>query len=152
MGYRTRSIIAFCLAIAAIIVISGAALAQEPTPAPSPYNFEPYDYPREPGNLLPDFGQIWVINIMISTALTVFSLLDDYNVLGIFTVILLALGVLWWLYHFVTEQPRSDAIQLSATLDSLGDITDEAALNKAARLTRKASSFERAMRRGNPFR
>ena len=152
MGYRTRFVTSLLVAIMTTIVISGVTSAQEPTPPPSPYEFQPYDYDREPGNLLPDFGQIWVINIVISTALTVFTLLDDYNVLGIFVVILLALGVLWWLYHFVTDQPRSDAVQLSATLDSLGNITDEAALNKAARITRKARAFERSMRRGNPFR
>lgn len=150
MGYRTRAIIA----IALFLLWAAPALAQAPTPtpAPSPYEFQPYDYPRDPGTLLPDFGQIWVINIVISTALTVFSLLDDYNVLGIFTVLLLGAGVMWWLYHFVTDQPRSDAIELSATLDSLGDLTEEAALNKAARATRKAVSFEKAMKRGNPFK
>ena len=148
MGYRTR----FVIILALFLFQAAPALAQEPTPPPSPYNFEPYDYPRDPGTLLPDFGQIWVIDIVISTALTVFTLLDDYNILGILTVLLLAAGVVWWLYHFVTEQPRSDVLQLSNTLDSLGDLTDEADLNRAARLTRKATGFERAMKRGNPFK
>lgn len=72
-----------------------------------PFSFEIIDYSGYGGPSLPsiDFSTIAFINQAGSIAVTIFSLLDQYYVLGIFVVILAGLGVIFWLWTTVSGQP-----------------------------------------------
>jgi hypothetical protein len=109
------------LALLLIVTLPAVALAQGPADEPeTPYHFEPIEIP-EPEHQIPiDIANVDFINQVGSYALTVFTLLDKYNVLGIFVVILVGLSALWWLYSFVTDKPVTSVLNLSGGLD-LGD-------------------------------
>lgn len=83
-----------------------------------PYNFTPRPIIEPPNELPINFVNVDFINNVGSYALTVFTILDQYQVLAIFVVIMLALSALWWLYTFVTGKPaRADTLELSSGLD-----------------------------------
>lgn len=115
-----------------------------------PYNFEPFDFSQPTYQVIPDIGA-WFINLMGSTAVTALALFDAIGFLPILVVLLLAAAAVWYLYHFVTDQPRSDTLQLSNTLQSLGDATGEESLQRAGRISRKIARAGKSFR-GNPFR
>jgi len=124
------------------------ALAQSPPATPDlPYHFEPVDFDPNaapalplPSVYTPDF-----INALGSYALTVFAMFDQWNVLGIFVVIMLGLSALWWLHSFVTDRPNSTALDLSGALDTADALgTDD---------TREATQVARyVMREQKKFR
>lgn len=116
-----------------------------------PYNFTPFDFSQPSVQVIPDIG-LTFINLMGSTAVTVMALFDEVGFLPILVVLLLAGAALWYLYHFVTEQPRSETIQLSGGLDTLGDATDSPYMRQAAKISRNAAKFGRKFSNKNPFR
>jgi hypothetical protein len=107
------------------LALAAPALAQEPPPD-LPYHFEPIEIPppehEVPINITgPDF-----INLIGSYALTLFTLLDQYQVLGIFVVIMLGLSALWWLWSFVTDRPvPADTMDVTGGLDIAEDMADD---------------------------
>lgn len=116
----------FTAAVVLFFALAAPALAAEPmelsyTTAQTitlPYNFEPRPIIEPPNELPINFIDVEFINNVGSYALTVFTILDQYQVLAIFVVIMLALSALWWLYTFVTGKPvRADTLELSSGLD-----------------------------------
>lgn len=87
----------------------GLALAQQPKATPdTPYHFDPVTIPDPPHDVpMANFESIEFVNDVGSYALTVLVLLDSYNVLGNFVVILVSVSAVWWVYGFVTKRrPR----------------------------------------------
>lgn len=115
-----------------------------------PYEFTPFDFQGPTYQVIPDFT-VGLINLIGSTAVTVLAMFDEIGFLPILVVLLLAGGALWWLYHYVTEQARSDTLQLSNTLQALGDATGEENLQAAGKVARKIARAGKTFR-GNPFR
>ncbi|NJN95686.1 MAG: hypothetical protein HC875_17025 [Anaerolineales bacterium] len=123
-----KYLIIFSIVISSFI-LPPSSFAQSPEPTPDldlPYHFEPVDFDENaapdlplPSVTTPDF-----INKVGSYALTVFSLLDKYQVLGIFVVIMLGLSCLWWLYSFVTDRPVLPTLNVSGGLDMADQVGD----------------------------
>lgn len=111
-----------------------------------PYDFQPFDFSQPGYQVIPDIG-VYFINLMGSTAVTVMALFDEIGFLPILVVLLLAGAALWYLYHFVTEQPRTESINLSGGLDTLGQATNNPYLRQAAKISRNAARFGRKFRR-----
>jgi len=89
--------------------------AIEVTPDTLPYTFTPYTYTTS-GHLdqLDVFQNPAFVNPMGSTALTLFSILDSQNVLGIFVVLLIGIFFLWRIFKFTTTAtPNTDGIDLN---------------------------------------
>ena len=126
---------AILIALLLTVTLPAVALAQGPGPTPeTPYNFEPIEIPDAPFHVPVDIANVDFINDVGSYALTVFTLLDKYNVLGIFVVIMVGLSVLWWLYSFVTDKPVSNYLDLTGAVDAadqLGDAYYDAAFDDA---------------------
>ncbi|GIK42355.1 MAG: hypothetical protein BroJett011_61880 [Chloroflexota bacterium] len=139
-------------ALALALALTTPALAQEPTPIPLPYHFEPVDFDENaaPELPLPSVTTPTFINALGSYALTVFSLLDKYQVLGIFVVIMLGLSALWWLYSFVTDRPVNPALNVSGGLGLAGDLNDEFVDDANWRRAIRAGQY--ALKRGKKFR
>jgi hypothetical protein len=123
-----KLITALALSLSLSLFLAFTALAQSPPATPDlPYHFEPVDFDPNaapelplPSVTTPDF-----INALGSYALTVFSLLDKYQVLGIFVVIMLGLSALWWLYSFVTDKPVNPSLDVSGALGLADNVNDE---------------------------
>jgi hypothetical protein len=80
-----------------------------------PYTCEVIDFSGSGAPALPaiDLASVGFINQVGSIAITMFSLLDQYAILGIFVLILAALGVVWWLFSVVSG--RSNNVTLNAS-------------------------------------
>ncbi len=115
-----------------------------------PYEFTPFDFSGPTYQVIPDFT-VQFINLIGSTAATVLAMFDEIGFLPILVVLLLAGAALWWLYHWVTEQTRSDTLQLSNTLQALGDATGEESLQNAGKVAQKIARAGKQFK-GNPFR
>jgi hypothetical protein len=78
-----------------------------------PYTFTVIDFSGSGAMSLPpvDFSSIAFINQAGSIAVTIFSLLDQYAILGIFVVILLGVSTIFWIHSVVTG--RSSVVQLN---------------------------------------
>jgi len=128
------------VAIILLTVFVSPAQAQQPTPAPGgggitverdselPYTFETIDYETEGtpfSSQLNLFGNANFINLMGSTALTLFSLVDTQNVLAIFVVILLAMWLLWRIYKFTTTSTPSGNVDLNVYPDGSEVVAEE---------------------------
>ncbi len=84
-----------------------------------PYNFVPYEFTSASGpELEVSFLDVGFINHIGSTALTLYGLLAEYHIFSIFMVILLAVGVLFWIWRIVTELPSNVAINASGAIDA----------------------------------
>lgn len=119
-----KKLVSFLL-IATCYLLPATAYAQGPEPTPDlPYHFEPLPITDAPHDIPINFTTPDFINAVGSYALTVFTLLDKYNVLGIFVVIMLGLGALWWLYSFVTDRPIMPKLNISGALDVANDLGD----------------------------
>lgn len=97
------------------------SLGGGPTPE-LPYHFEPLPIPEAPHQIPINFTTPDFINQVGSYALTLLVLLDQYQVLGIFVVIMLGLSALWWLYSFVTDRPILPTLNVSGGLDTATDL------------------------------
>jgi hypothetical protein len=113
----------FCLTFS--FSLPTVALAQGPAPTPDlPYHFEPLEIGPPEHEIPINFTTPEFINDVGSYALTLFTLLDQYNVLGIFVVIMVGLSALWWLYSFVTDRPIIPTLNISGGLDVADDVAD----------------------------
>jgi hypothetical protein len=90
-----------------------------------PYTFAPYSITSTTtADLDVSLGDVGFINQVGSIALTLFSILDEFRILGIFMVILLAVGAMFWLWVTVTETPAKvslnvfDAAEVGADMHS----------------------------------
>ena len=72
--------------------------------------FTPYPLVTSTHQIIPDFTSVPFVNALGSTALTLFSMLDAFSILGIIVVILLAMKVIWWLYGFITDKPVEESV------------------------------------------
>lgn len=104
MGSNTICKLIFPLLL--LLAWPGLALAQQPEPTPNtPYHFDPVTIPDAPHEVpMGNFNDVDFINSVGSYALTVLVLLDSYNVLGSFVVILVSCTAVWWVYGFVTKR------------------------------------------------
>jgi len=123
------------IAILLFFIIAVPAYAQEPTPAPGggaidieqddlPYHFEPITYTTTGGPIsghLDVFTGASFINLVGSVTLTLFSVVDRQNVLGIFVVLLLAMLVLWRIYKFTTTSTPGGSLDLSVDTTETDD-------------------------------
>jgi hypothetical protein len=113
------------IALSLSLSLSLPALAQGPEPTPDlPYHFEPLEIGDAPHDIPINFTTPDFINKVGSYALTVFTLLDKYQVLGIFVVIMLGLSALWWLYSFVTDRPVLPLLNISGAIDAYDGFDD----------------------------
>ena len=115
-----------------------------------PYEFTPFNFEGPTYQVVPDFT-VQFINLIGSTAATILAMFDAIGFLPILVVLLLAGAALWWLYHYVTDQVRSDTLQLSNTLQTLGDATGEESLQQAGKVAKKIARAGKQFK-GNPFR
>lgn len=143
------------LVFSLLLLVPGPALAAspwdiQPTAAQTttlPFEFAPLEIGSSPYQVLPDFTSISFINQMGSYALTVFSMMDKLQFLGILVVLLLAIRAVWWLYSFVTDKPVVEPINISGGLDTAADVTGEESFRDYSRATRRVARFGR-----NPYR
>lgn len=115
------------LALLLLFLTPPLIYAQEPTPAPGgggitvepdplPYTFEVIEYEENttPIANLNLFGDPYLVNLMGSTVLTLFSLVDTENVLPIIVILGLAAVLLMRIYKFTTTStPDSSNVDLS---------------------------------------
>lgn len=109
------------------VAMTAPALAQGPTPTPGgsgggipvnrdplPYDFEVYNYDTSntPMSDNLNLGANFY-NPVGSTAITMFSLFDSWNVLGIFVVLLLATAMLWRVHKFTTTSTPSGQVDIN---------------------------------------
>lgn len=88
-----------------------------------PYHFEVIDFSGATGPSLPtiDLSSVDFINTVGSIAVTIFSLLDQYAILGIFVLILAALGVVWWLFSVVSGRANNTTLNVSGGISAMSD-------------------------------
>lgn len=128
------------LSFAPVVVIQ----AQGPTPTPDENNSfgqlretdvvtMPAGFDFTPVTIItPTVTQTLVITLGIAEINTIgqmvtstFALIDQYNILPYFLVLLLALFVLRWLYKFVTGMPaRGSALEASRAIDDYYDLQE----------------------------
>lgn len=122
------------MAVFLFLLIAGPVYAQDPTPAPGgggidveqddlPYHFEPITYTTTGGPIsthLDVFFGADFINRIGSVALTLFTIVDAKNVLGIFVVFLLAVWLLWRIYKFTTTSTPDGTANLNVYDDPDG--------------------------------
>jgi len=114
-----------------------------------PYEFEAYE--------LTDAGaeqlevELWsteMINQIGSIALTLYSILSQFAIVGMFVVVLLALLIVFWLWRFVTDQPTTKSIDLfggvDAGIDVYETVTGES--DKAQSFRKVSRSIKRGSR------
>lgn len=107
-----------------------------------PYSFEPIEIPDPPVSLEIDLVDTDFINNTGSMALTLFSILEDFSILGIFLVILLAVGAVFWLWTMVTETSSKVSLQLFDAAEIGADLY---AARQNASLRQEIEVNERAM-------
>jgi len=114
----------------------------------TPYEFEPFPIstPSTPP-LLPDFAGIDFVNLVGSSALTLFSILELLEFIGILVLIIIALRVLWWIYGLVTGQPAgSETLNVSGGIETAADVTGDESIRRYSRAVKKAKKIK------NPFK
>ena len=76
------------------------------------YNFEPYTYTTETAiNEHIDIIDTNFINSLGSSAMTLFTLFEGVGFMGVYVVLILALGVLWIIYGFVIGEKIPPGIE-----------------------------------------
>jgi hypothetical protein len=132
-----KQLLIISLLLISSFILPPSSFAQEPTPDDLPYHFEPveFDPNAAPELPLPSVTRPDFINALGSYALTVFAMMDQWNVLGIFVVITLGLGALWWLYSFVADRPVLPKLDLSGALDTADELGEDET-KEAARVAR----------------
>lgn len=115
-----------CLFLALALALASPALAAEPVEIAStlaqtttlPYEFAPLEFEDSDAPPLPEIDLVSVpfINQVGSIALTLFAILDQFQVLGIYLVILLAVIVVFWLWTYVTRTPSQVELKVSEGL------------------------------------
>ncbi len=118
----------------ALALLPSPALASEPVEIAStlaqtttlPYEFEPLDFETSDAPPLPEIDLVSVpfINQVGSIALTLFAILDQFQVLGIYLVILLAVIVVFWLWTYVTRTPSQVELKVSEGLGIAASVVD----------------------------
>jgi hypothetical protein len=107
-----------------------------------PYEFEAYEIVTATETLDVDLADTNFINQVGSTGLTFFSILDNFAILGIFVVLMLAIGVVFWLWSLVTETPHTttlrvfDAAEVAANIYDTQLELEEGQIERSARLYR----------------
>lgn len=104
--------------------IENTVLAYTPAQSISiPYTFQAYDFS---GSTAPQLDislmDVGFINQIGSIALTLYGILNEYRIISIVIVILLALAVVALIYRFVTETPTVTGIRTSEALGAVGTI------------------------------
>jgi hypothetical protein len=90
-----------------------------------PYTFEAIDLNNSAPQLpLPDLLNVTFINQIGSIALTLMALFDQYQVLGIFVILLVAMLVTFWLWTFVTGTPSQVTLKATDAIDVAGEVLD----------------------------
>lgn len=122
------------LAFVSALALPSPALADEPieiayTLAQTttiPYEFEPLDFDDPDAPPLPEIDLVSVpfINQVGSIALTLFAILDQFQVLGIYLVIMLAVIVVFWLWTYVTRTPSQVELKVSEGLGIASRVVD----------------------------
>jgi len=90
----------------------------------SPFDFEPLVIPTaSPSQTLTIAFGVPEINFVGKIVTTTFALIDQYEILGIMFVILLAIFVLRWLFKFVTDMPaRGEQLNITTAIDDYYDL------------------------------
>ena len=90
----------------------------------SPFDFEPLVIPTaSPSQTLTIAFGVPEINFVGKIVTTTFALIDQYDILGIMFVILLAIFVLRWLFKFVTDMPaRGEQLNVTTAIDDYYDL------------------------------
>lgn len=122
------------LALVSALALASPALASEPVEIAStlaqtttlPYEFAPLDLDDPDAPPLPEIDMVSVpfINQVGSIALTLFAILDQFQVLGIYLVILLAVIVVFWLWTYVTKTPSQVELKVSEGLNIASQVVD----------------------------
>lgn len=125
---------ALVLALALALALASPALAAEPVEIAStlaqtttlPYEFAPLEFEDSDAPPLPEIDLVSVpfINQVGSIALTLFAILDQFQVLGIYLVILLAVIVVFWLWTYVTRTPSQVELKVSEGLGIAAGLVD----------------------------
>lgn len=89
-----------------------------------PYEFEPYDIVTSTATLDVDLADVAFINQVGSIGLTFFSILDNFAILGIFVVLMLAIGTIFWVWSIVTETPHTTTLRVFDAVDVAANIYD----------------------------
>lgn len=89
-----------------------------------PYEFEPYEIVTSTATLDVDLTDVAFINQVGSIGLTIFSILDEFAVLGIFVVLMLAIGVILWVWSIVTETPHTTTLRVFDAAEVAANIYD----------------------------
>lgn len=89
-----------------------------------PYEFTPIDIstPSAPSLPLPDLLSVPFINQIGSIALTLMALFDQYQVLGIFVILLVAMLITFWLWTYVTGTPSQVTLKVSEGVNAAGQV------------------------------
>jgi hypothetical protein len=107
-----------------------------------PYEFEPYEIVTSTATLDVNLTDVEFINQIGSIGLTFFSILDDFAILGIFVVLMLAIGVIFWVWSVVTETPHTttlrvfDAVEVAANIYDTQLELEEGRVDRAALVNR----------------
>jgi hypothetical protein len=119
-------------------------------PITLPYEFEPIDFSNaDAEDLNVDLVNPAFINWVGSIALTLFSILDSFAILGIFVVLMLAIWCVFLLWRFVTETPSSTTLKVFDAAEVASNIYDtqlereEAEAERMARLSGERSLGDR---------
>lgn len=105
-----------------------------------PYEFEPIDLITSTETLDVNLTDVTFINQIGSIGLTLFSILDNFAILGIFVVLLAAVGVMFWIWSLVTGTPHTttlrvfDAAEVAANIYDTQLELEEGRNERAARL------------------
>lgn len=106
-----------------------------------PYEFEAIDYSSAATeDLNINLTDVSFINQVGSIALTLMSILDSFAILGIFVVLLLAIGVVFWIWSLVTETPHTatlnvfNAAEVGAEMYDTHLMLQEGDIDRQARL------------------
>lgn len=91
-----------------------------------PYEFEPLDINNPDVTPLPevDLVSVTFINTLGSVALTLFAIFDQFQVLAIFLVLMLAVTILFYLWRYVTNRPSTVELKVSEGLGVAGRVID----------------------------
>jgi hypothetical protein len=108
-----------------------------------PYEFEAIDYSGAATEDLDiNLTDVSFINQVGSIALTLMSILDNFAILGIFVVLLMAIGVVFWIWSLVTETPHTatlnvfNAAEVGAEMYDTHLMLQEGDIDRQARLMR----------------
>jgi len=119
-------------------------------PITLPYTFEAFELTDAGAEQLSvELWSVDMINQIGSIALTLYSILSQFKIVGIFMVVLLALLIMFWLWRLVTDQPTSKSISLfdaaDTSIDVYAAVTGEQ--NRARDFRKVSSSLKRLRRR-----